>query len=90
MILVEAADRVLPPYPPDLSEKARQQLERLGVEVRTSTRVTDVDAGGVALGEERLAARTVLWAAGRGRLAAGPRPGRRRSTAPGACRWSPT
>ena len=64
VVLVEAADRVLPPYPPDLSEKAQRQLERLGVEVRTNARVTGVDADGVWLGDERLAARTVVWAAG--------------------------
>jgi NADH dehydrogenase len=64
VVLVEAADRVLPPYPPDLSEKARRQLARLGVEVRTDTRVTGVDADGVWLGDVRLAARTVVWAAG--------------------------
>jgi NADH dehydrogenase len=64
VILIEAADRVLPPYPPELSEKARQQLERLGVEVRTGTMVTGVDAAGVQVGDERIAARTVLWAAG--------------------------
>ena len=64
VVLLEGTDRVLPPYPPDLSQKARQQLERLGVEVRTSALVTDVDAGGVRFGGERLAARTVLWAAG--------------------------
>jgi len=64
VVLLEGTDRVLPPYPPDLSRKAREQLEGLGVEVRTSALVTDVDAGGVRVGGERLAARTVLWAAG--------------------------
>jgi NADH dehydrogenase len=64
VLLIEAADRVLPPYPPDLSAKAQEQLEGLGVEVRTKTRVTDIDAAGVALGDERVAARTVVWAAG--------------------------
>jgi NADH dehydrogenase len=64
VVLLEGTDRVLPPYPPGLSQKARQQLERLGVEVRTSALVTGVDEGGVSLGAERLAARTVLWAAG--------------------------
>jgi NADH dehydrogenase len=64
VILVEGADRVLPPYPPELSDKAREQLERLGVEVRTGTLVTGVDGAGVQLGEQRIAARTVLWAAG--------------------------
>jgi len=64
VVLIEAADRVLPPYTPDLSAKAQKQLERLGVEVRTNTRVTDVDGDGVWLGDQRLAARTVVWAAG--------------------------
>jgi NADH dehydrogenase len=64
VILVEGADRVLPPYPPDLSDKARRQLERLGVEVRTGALVTGVDGAGVQLGGLRIAARTVLWAAG--------------------------
>jgi NADH dehydrogenase len=64
VVLIEAVDRVLPPYPPDLSAKAQAQLERLGVEVRTKTRVTSVDADGVQLGDERLDARTVVWAAG--------------------------
>jgi len=64
VILVEGADRVLPPYPKELSESARRQLERLGVEVRTGALVTGVDGGGVQLGDQRIAARTVLWAAG--------------------------
>lgn len=64
VILVEAGERVLPPYTPDLSEKARRQLERLGVAVFLQKRITGVDAQGVSLGEERVAARTVLWAAG--------------------------
>jgi NADH dehydrogenase len=64
VILVEGADRVLPPYVPELSEKARLQLTRLGVEVRTAARVTAIDAGGVSIGAERIEARTVLWAAG--------------------------
>lgn len=64
IILIEGMPRVLPTYPPDLSAKAQQQLESLGVEVRTGTRVTGVDALGVLIGEERLAARTVVWAAG--------------------------
>ena len=64
VILVEAGERVLPPYTPDLSEKARRQLERLGVAVFLQKKVTGVDAEGVSLGDERIAARTVLWAAG--------------------------
>ena len=65
VLLVEAAPRVLPPYPPELSEKARRQLERLGVEVRSGARVTAIDSGGVTLDDvERIEARTVLWGAG--------------------------
>ena len=47
VILLEGTDRVLPPYPPDLSASARRQLEVLGVEVRTGSLVTAVDADGV-------------------------------------------
>jgi NADH dehydrogenase len=64
VVLVEAADRVLPPYTPDLSEKARQQLERLGVTVWLGRRVTGVDERGVQLGGDRLEASTVIWCAG--------------------------
>jgi NADH dehydrogenase len=64
VILVEGTDRVLPPYSPRLSEKAQRQLEGLGVVVFTKKMVTGVDATGVWLGEERIAARTVVWAAG--------------------------
>jgi NADH dehydrogenase len=68
IILLEAADRVLPPYPPSLSEKAKRQLERLGVTVRLGAAVAAVDGDGVVVRmgdrEERIAARTVLWAAG--------------------------
>jgi NADH:quinone reductase (non-electrogenic) len=64
ILLVEAGPRVLPAFPPSLSEKAQRQLERLGVRVRTGHAVTGVDAQGVWIGEERIAARTALWAAG--------------------------
>ena len=68
IVLVEAMDRVLPPYPPDRSRSAQRQLERLGVTVRTGTKVVDIDDRSVRLAvgenEERLPARTVLWAAG--------------------------
>jgi NADH dehydrogenase len=73
IILVEAMDRVLPPYPPDRSVSARRQLERLGVTVRTSTRVTSIDdrsvhvvdtKAGEGAAEEIIPARTVFWAAG--------------------------
>ncbi|MBX7184678.1 MAG: NAD(P)/FAD-dependent oxidoreductase [Vicinamibacteria bacterium] len=64
IILVEGVDRVLPPFPSDLSAAARAQLERLGVEVWTGTRVTGIDEGGVTLGADRVGTRTVIWAAG--------------------------
>ncbi len=67
IILVEAGPSILAGYVPELREKAREQLVRLGVEVRLSTKVTAVDDTGVLVGEapgERIAARTVLWAAG--------------------------
>ena len=66
--LVEALDRVLPTYPPGRSASAQRQLEKLGVTVRTGTRVVDVEADSVrvAVGdvEETIHARTILWAAG--------------------------
>ena len=64
VVLVEASDRVLPPYTPDLSERARLQLERLGVTVWLGRRVTGIDERGVQLGGERLEASTVIWCAG--------------------------
>ncbi len=64
VLLVEAGPRVLAALPESLSAKAAAQLHRLGVEVHTGRAVTAVDADGIALGEERIAARTVLWAAG--------------------------
>jgi len=64
VILVEGSASVLSTYPPDLSAKARDQLERLGVTVRTESRVTGIDAEGILIGQERIAAKTVIWAAG--------------------------
>jgi NADH dehydrogenase len=64
VMLVEATDRVLPPYPADLSQKARLQLERLGVIVFLGKKVTGIDDKGVHLGAERIEAKTVIWAAG--------------------------
>jgi NADH dehydrogenase len=64
VILVEARERVLPPYPPDLSERARLQLERLGVTVWSGKRVTSIDAEGVDLAGERVISKTVIWCAG--------------------------
>ncbi|MDR7192328.1 NAD(P)/FAD-dependent oxidoreductase [Luteimonas terrae] len=62
--LVEAGPRVLSSFPDDLSDKARRQLQKLGVEVQTGTPVADIDGDGYRLGDQRVAAKTVIWAAG--------------------------
>ena len=64
IVLVEAGPRVLAAFPPVLSAAAHRALERLGVQVRLGTPVTRCDAEGVTIGEERLAAATIVWAAG--------------------------
>jgi NADH:ubiquinone reductase (H+-translocating) len=64
VLLLEGGDRVLPAYSAALSAKAERSLEKLGVEVRTRTRVLGVDAEGVDTDQGRIGARTVLWAAG--------------------------
>jgi NADH dehydrogenase len=64
VILVDAAPRVLPVFAEDLSAKAAAQLARLGVELTLGHPVAECDADGVVVAGERIAARTVLWAAG--------------------------
>jgi NADH dehydrogenase len=64
IVLLEGAPRVLGAFPDDLSEDARQSLERLGVEVRLGKAVTAIDGEGVTLGDERIESRCVIWAAG--------------------------
>src|SRR5881392_2679023 len=64
IILYEAAPRVLPTFPEDLSAKAQRYLESLGVKIYTNTRVTSVDADGVVAGGQRVRSSTVLWGAG--------------------------
>jgi NADH dehydrogenase len=68
VVLLEGNDRVLGTYPEDLSQKARAQLEHIGVEVHTGSRVTHIDVQGLkyqtAHGEQSIAVRTVVWAAG--------------------------
>jgi len=68
IILIDGASRVLPTFPEDLSEKAAQLLAKLGVQVRTSLMVKDIDKEGVNIqahdGVDRLEARTVIWAGG--------------------------
>jgi len=68
IILIEGTDRILPPYPTDLSAKATRALKKMHVEVRTGVNVTNIDAEGVkihaAAGDEHIPAKTVLWAGG--------------------------
>ena len=64
VILVQSGPRVLPVFPEQLSAKAQTSLEGLGVEVRLNGKVTIVDQRGATIGNERIDAGTVLWAAG--------------------------
>ncbi|MGC2112634.1 MAG: NAD(P)/FAD-dependent oxidoreductase [Candidatus Korobacteraceae bacterium] len=64
VLLVEAGPSILSSYPEDLRRSAVCQLQHLGVEVRTSSPVTDVRSGEVRIGDEMLPAEVVLWAAG--------------------------
>ncbi|WP_225410046.1 NAD(P)/FAD-dependent oxidoreductase [Stigmatella hybrida] len=64
IILVEGNHHLLPTYPEPLAQRARQSLERLGVEVRAGARVTRIDETGVFVGDEHIPCRTKLWAAG--------------------------
>lgn len=64
VILLEAGDRVLPAFPPELSARAKRDLESLGVEVRLNSLVTEVHDDHVRIGEEAIPTRTIFWAAG--------------------------
>ncbi|GLK81877.1 NAD(P)/FAD-dependent oxidoreductase [Methylopila turkensis] len=64
VILIEAGPRVLPAFPEDLSNYTKTALEKMGVDVRVNTRVTNCDAAGVDLESGRLDAATIVWAAG--------------------------
>jgi NADH dehydrogenase len=64
ILLLEGGPSILSTFPESLREKARRSLERLGFEIRTNAVVTVADAEGVKIGDERIAAQTVLWAAG--------------------------
>jgi NADH:ubiquinone reductase (H+-translocating) len=64
IILLEGGPRVLPVYPEDLSASAERQLEEMGVEVRTSAMVTNVEPGMVTVGKEKIPAAVILWGAG--------------------------
>jgi NADH:quinone reductase (non-electrogenic) len=64
ILLIEGGPRVLPAYSEDLSRKAEEQLKHLGVEVSTSHMVTRVEPGAVWVGDDRIPASVILWAAG--------------------------
>src|SRR5690606_33924469 len=64
IVLIEAGPRILPSFDPELSSKATSELERLGVQLWTNSTVTNINGNGVFVGEEHLAAASVIWAAG--------------------------
>lgn len=64
VLLVQAGPRLLPAFPEVLSMATQRSLERLGVEVHLNSKVEQIDAAGVTVSGRRIAARTVLWAAG--------------------------
>ncbi len=65
IVLAEGADRLLPALAPELSERAKTDLQKLGVDVRLKTLVTEIDEQGVALESgERIPSTNVVWAAG--------------------------
>lgn len=65
VILVQSGERILPAFPEELSAKAAQSLEELGVEIRTGSRVTEIAKTHVSIGDDtQIASETVLWAAG--------------------------
>ena len=63
-MLVQSGPRVLPAFPERLSEISQRALEDLGVEVMLNSRVGEIDERGVLIGDKRIEARTVFWAAG--------------------------
>ncbi|HEX4021355.1 MAG TPA: NAD(P)/FAD-dependent oxidoreductase [Acidobacteriaceae bacterium] len=64
VILIEGSPRILAAYPDDLSQKAYESLNKLGVEVYTNTHVTDIQPGYVIAGDRRIESVATLWAAG--------------------------
>ena len=64
VILLEGGPRILPTFPEDLAAHAERDLRELGVDVRTRSIVTSVEPNAVCVGDQRIVARTVLWAAG--------------------------
>ena len=66
IILVEAGPRILPSFSKELSSKAMRDLEELGVQIWTDSKVTKISDDGIQIGTEFIAANTVIWAAGVG------------------------
>ena len=64
VILMEGGARLLPAFPESLSERAKHDLETLGVDVRLKSIVTRVESDAVYIGDERIPTRTIFWAAG--------------------------
>ncbi|WZP00755.1 NAD(P)/FAD-dependent oxidoreductase [Isosphaeraceae bacterium EP7] len=64
VVLFQGADRLLPGFAADLGDRAKRDLEKIGIEVRLNARVTDINARGVTVGDEFLPVRNVIWAAG--------------------------
>lgn len=64
ILLIEAGPRILPSFPEDLSAYAEKSLRKMGVEVMTSTMVTDVKRDHVMLGERKISSEAIVWAAG--------------------------
>jgi len=64
IVLVEAGPRILSSFAPELSDYARSALQAMGIEVREGTKVTGIEPGVVHLGQDHLAADTVIWTAG--------------------------
>jgi NADH dehydrogenase len=66
VILIEGSDHLLSPFPPELRESAKRQLEKLGVEVRLNKRVEDVREGELVVSGEIMRADNIIWGAGVG------------------------
>ncbi len=64
VFLMEAGPRILSAFPSELADRAARDLEAIGVQIWTSSHVSEVDADGVQVGDERISASTVIWAAG--------------------------
>ena len=64
VVLLDMAPKILGPFADELSNAAKERLERLGVEVRLGQGVEKIDASGVTVGGERIASKTVVWTAG--------------------------